>query len=153
MPSTEWAPALPVSPGNVFLWCVGRGLPVPLQAWGNTSKRTLCCRQGYQCQEQAPAFREWSSGAGRSNRQAGATLSLWAGRPTKNTPPAPRYPLAPNTHLWYRQAHFLQGTDGTCNFFFFLLLFEGEQQDFLKRLNGGVLSSLYRNTQSSAQLL
>lgn len=62
---------------------------------------------------------------------------LGAGKPTRNTPSAPRHPLAPHTHLWYRQAHFLQGTDGTCNSFFFLLLFEEEQQDFLKRLNGG----------------
>jgi len=41
-------------------------------------------------------------------------------------------PPAPLPHLQYRQARFLQGTDGTSNFCFFSLLFEGEQQDFLK---------------------
>lgn len=76
-------------------------------------------------------------GQGGPTDRPGPRFPYGLAGPPKTPPPAPRYPLAPNTHLWYRQAHFLQGTDGTCNFFFFLLLFEGEQQDFLKRLNGG----------------
>lgn len=76
---------------------------------------------------QVPALGKWPSGAGRSNTCQG---NVGAGRATRNTPST--LPRSPGYR--YRQAHFLQGTDGTCNFFFFLLLLEGEQQDFLKMI-------------------
>lgn len=92
----------PECPAKGFLWEWGQWLLLSLQARGRAPGRTLCRRQVL-----SATFRCLPSAKG-----------LWGHKePPCCSPCSP----CPHIHLWDRQAHSLQATEGTCNSFFFFV--------------------------------